>query len=234
MLYAEGAAGSPKMMNIGLHCRLAGRPGRAMALARFLDYVSSHEKVWIARRIDIAEHWAKAHPPQNADRPSRLSENEFVARYGGVFEHSDWIARRAFAGELSAANDTSLGLHAALAFQFRAASEEERLGVLVAHPDLAGKLAQAKRLTESSTAEQAGAGLDALTDGERERFTELNGRYVETFGFPFIMAVKGRSKDEILAAFENRIANDRTTEFETACRQVERIALLRLADMLPN
>jgi OHCU decarboxylase len=234
MLYAEGAAGSPKMMNIGLHCRLAGRPGRAMALARFLDYVRSHDKVWIARRIDIAEHWAKAHPPTSIDRPSRLSENEFVARYGGVFEHSDWIARRAFAGELSAANDTSLGLHAALAFEFRAASEEERLGVLVAHPDLAGKLAAAKRLTESSTAEQAGAGLDALTDGERERFTELNGRYVETFGFPFIMAVKGRSKEEILAAFENRIANDRTTEFETACRQVERIALLRLADMLPN
>ena len=234
LLYAEGAAGSPKMMNIGLHCRLAGRPGRAMALARFLDYVRSHDKVWIARRIDIAEHWAKAHPPLAIDRPSRLSENEFVARYGGVFEHSDWIARRAFAGELSAANDTSLGLHAALTFQFRAASEEERLGVLVAHPDLAGKLAQAKRLTESSTAEQAGAGLDALTDGERQRFTELNGRYVETFGFPFIMAVKGRSKEEILAAFENRIANDRTTEFETACRQVERIALLRLADMLPN
>ena len=70
VLYAEGAAGAPKMMNIGLHCRLAGRPGRAAALARFIDYVKSHDKVWLARRIDIAEHWAKAHPFQPNERPS--------------------------------------------------------------------------------------------------------------------------------------------------------------------
>jgi OHCU decarboxylase len=235
VLYAEGAAGQPKMMSIGLHCRLAGRPGRAMALARFLDYVKSHEKVWLARRIDIAGHWAAAHPPVSGDnRPSRLSENEFVERFGGAFEHSDWIARRAFAGELAPANDTAGGLHAALASVFRTASDEERLGVLNAHPDLAGKLAQARRLTENSTNEQAAAGLDALTDAERQRFTTLNTRYVETFGFPFIIAVKGRGKDEILAAFESRIANDRDTEFNTACRQVERIALLRLSAMLPN
>ncbi len=234
MLYAEGATGRPKMMNIGLHCRLAGRPGRAMALVRFLDYVKGHDRVWLARRIDIAEHWAKNHPCQaNDNSPSRLSENEFVARFGGVFEHSEWIARRAHAGELGAANDTAIGLHAALAGVFRDATEEERLGVLNAHPDLAGKLALARRLTESSTSEQASAGLDALTDAERDRFTTLNDRYVGTFGFPFIMAVKGRSKEEILAAFESRIANDRETEFDTACRQVERIAFLRLCDMLP-
>ncbi|ASY65644.1 Uricase (urate oxidase) (plasmid) [Sinorhizobium sojae CCBAU 05684] len=235
MLYAEGLAGFPKMMSIGLHCRLAGRPGRAAALARFIDYVKSHEKVWLARRIDIAHYWAEAYPFRpNDDRPSRLSEEDFVARFGGVFEHSDWIARRAFAGELSPANDTALGLHAALTGVFRAASEAERIAVLNAHPDLAGKLAQAKRLTESSTDEQASAGLDALTDGERERFTTLNGAYVEKFGFPFVMAVRGRSKDEILAAFEDRICNGRDTEFETACRQVERIAALRLQDMLPS
>ncbi|MBB5911435.1 putative urate catabolism protein [Nocardia transvalensis] len=64
VLYAEGAAGSPKMLSIGLHCRLAGRPGRAAALGRFLDYVQSHDKVWLARRIDIAEHWARVHPPR--------------------------------------------------------------------------------------------------------------------------------------------------------------------------
>ncbi|MBB4187131.1 urate oxidase [Sinorhizobium terangae] len=235
VLYAEGAAGSPKMMSIGLHCRLAGRPGRIAALARFLDYVKGHEKVWLARRIDIARHWAKAYPFEaDNNRPSRISEEDFIARFGGVFEHSKWIAKRAFAGELSPANDTALGLHAALVHVFRSATDEERLAVLNAHPDLAGKLALAKRLTESSTNEQASAGLDALTDGERERFTTLNSAYVEKFGFPFIMAVKGRRKDEILAAFENRIGNDREAEFETACRQVERIALLRLQDMLPN
>jgi urate oxidase len=235
ILYAEGAAGAPKMLSIGLHCRLVGRPGRAAALARFLDYVKSHEKVWLARRIDIARYWAETYPFQpNENRPSRLSKDDFIGRFGGVFEHSDWIARRAFAGELGPANDTASGLHAALCAVFREASEEERLTVLTAHPDLAGKLAQAKRLTESSTSEQASAGLDALTDQERERFTALNHAYVEKFGFPFIMAVKGRSKDEILAAFENRIGNDRETEFKTACRQVERIALLRLRDTLPD
>jgi OHCU decarboxylase len=234
-LYAEGEAGSPKMMSIGLHCRLAGRPGRVAALARFIDYVQGHQKVWLARRIDIAQHWTANHPyvPQ-AVRPSALDEAAFVERFGGIFEHSDWVARRTFAAELSPAHDSAIGLHSALATAFRFASEEERLGVLIAHPDLAGKLAQAKRLTESSTLEQASAGLDALTDSEREQFTTLNTRYVETFGFPFIIAVKGRSKDEILAAFQNRISNDRQTEFETACRQVERIALLRLQNMLPG
>ncbi|MEY9200563.1 allantoinase PuuE [Sinorhizobium sp. CCBAU 05631] len=234
VLYAEGKAGSPKMMSIGLHCRLAGRPGRAAALARFIDYVKSHGKVWLARRIDIARYWAEAYPFRpHGDRPFLLSEEAFVARFGGIFDHSDWIAERAFAGELSPATDTATGLHAALTAVFREASDAERLAVLNAHPDLAGKLAQAKRLTESSTNEQASAGLDALTDGERERFTTLNASYVEKFGFPFIIAVRGRSKDDILAAFESRIGNNRETEFETACRQVERIALLRLREMLP-
>jgi urate oxidase len=234
-LYQEGVAGNPKMMSIGLHCRLIGRPGRIMALARFIDYVKSHEKVWIARRIDIAEHWAKVHPPRPvSERPSQLSEEVFVDRFGGVFEHSQWIARRAWAGELSPANDTAIGLHAALAFQFRAAGKEERLRVLIAHPDLAGKLAQAKRLTASSTEEQASAGLDALTDEECAQFTELNSRYVVRFGFPFIIAVKGLGKGEILAAFKTRIDNDHDTEFATACCQVERIALLRLSAMLPS
>lgn len=229
-LYAEGAAGSPKMMSIGLHCRLIGRPGRVMALARFIEYVQSHDKVWIARRVDIAEHWAKTHPPKPVtERPSQMPEGEFVERFGGIFEHSPWIARRAFVGELSPANDTAIGLHAALTFQFRAASEEERLGVLVAHPDLAGKLAQARRLTASSTDEQASAGLDALTGDEHARFTDLNDRYVAKFGFPFIIAVRDHTKSGILAAFETRIGNDRDVELATACRQVERIAALRLA-----
>ncbi|MEQ9573620.1 MAG: 2-oxo-4-hydroxy-4-carboxy-5-ureidoimidazoline decarboxylase, partial [Nitratireductor sp.] len=135
--------------------------------------------------------------------------------------------------ELGPAHDTAGGLHNALCRMFRSASQDERLGVLTAHPDLAGKLAQAKRLTAESSKEQASAGLDALTDVERARFTELNTTYVEKFGFPFIIAVKGLTKDQILAAFEARIDNDRDIEFATACTQVERIALLRLRDLLP-
>ncbi|WP_315919004.1 allantoinase PuuE [Mesorhizobium sp. SP-1A] len=234
-LYEEGRNGRPAMMNIGLHCRLIGRPGRVAALKRFVDYVKSHDKVWLARRIDIARHWKEHHPyvPQ-ASRPSKMGFEEFVQRFGSIFEHSPWVAERAYELELSPAHDSAGGLHNALCRVFRAASESERLEVLKAHPDLAGRLAAAKRLTPESTREQASAGLDALTDKERELFTKLNAAYVTTFGFPFIIAVKGKTKDEILAAFEKRIGNSRAEEFATACEQVERIALLRLKDMLPQ
>lgn len=233
-LYSEGERGLPKMMSIGLHCRLAGRPGRLAALKRFIDYASSREAVWFARRIDIARHWMSEHPPASPNAiPSSMARKEFVERFGGVFEHSPWIAERAFGEGLGAANDTAIGLHHAMRIQFRLAENEERLAVLNAHPDLAGKLAAANRLTPESTSEQAGAGLDSLTDEERQTFTRLNSQYVEKFGFPFIIAVKGLTKADILAAFKSRIDHDRETEFDTACRQVERIALLRLKDMLP-
>ena len=117
---------------------------------------------------------------------------------------------------------------------FRLASSQERLKVLKAHPDLAGKLAAAKRLTKESTAEQASAGLDQLTDKERETFTKLNTDYVKKFGFPFIIAVRGLTKSDILDAFKKRVDNDHDAELATACRQVERIAALRLKDMLPE
>jgi len=107
------------------------------------------------------------------------------------------------------------------------------MGVLRAHPDLAGKLAAAKRLTAESTSEQASAGLDALTDAERETFTQLNTDYVAKHGFPFIIAVRDHDKASILAAFERRINNDTATEFAEACKQVERIAEFRLMDILP-
>jgi len=232
-LYAEGETGAAKMMSIGLHCRLIGRPGRVQALRRFIEYAQSHSDVWFAKRIEIADHWHANHPSQDDERPSKMDREVFVARFGGIFEHSAWIAERAFDGELGAAHDTAIGLHSALARRFRAASDVERLGVLTAHPDLAGKLAAAKRLTAESTHEQTSAGLDALTDEERATFTDLNTRYTETFGFPFIIAVKGLNKDSILQAFQSRIDNDRDTEFATACKQVERIALLRLKDILP-
>ena len=233
MLYAEGQAGAPKMMSIGLHCRLVGRPGRALALKRFLDHMAAHPDVWVATREQIADHWAATHPPLARARPSQMTRDDFVAAYGGIFEHSAWIAEGAYDLELGPAHDSAGGLHNALARVFRSASEDQRLGVLRAHPDLAGKLAAAKRLTTESTAEQASAGLDALTDEDRARFTELNSRYTETFGFPFIIAVRDHDKSGILAAFERRIAQDRASEFAEACRQVERIARLRLNDLLP-
>ncbi len=234
-LYAEGQAGRPAMMSIGLHCRLIGRPGRAASLQRFIDYVKGHERVWLPTRGQIAAHWRETHPyAPPALRPSRMDRNEFVEKFGSIFEHSPWVAERAFDLELGPAHDCASGVHNALCRVFRSASADERLAVLKAHPDLAGKLAQAKRLTADSTAEQASAGLDALTDDERETFTRLNDAYTEKFGFPFIIAVKDNTRAGILAAFRARIDNDRDTEFATACRQVERIAELRLNALLPS
>ncbi len=233
-LYAEGVAGQAKMMSIGLHCRLIGRPGRVMALKRFIDYIQGFDGVWTPRRIDIAQHWQQHHPaPAPWDRPSEMDRDTFVATYGGIFEHSPWIAEGAHARELGAAHDGAIGLHNALCRIFRSADYAARLGVLTAHPDLAGKLAAAKRLTDESTSEQASAGLDALTDAERESFTNQNDAYTEKHGFPFIIAVRDHDKASIIAAFQSRIANDSDTEFAEACKQVERIAHYRLKDLLP-
>jgi OHCU decarboxylase len=204
-------------------------------LKRFLDYIQTKEKVWIAKRIDIAEHWLKVHPHVERDAgPSELALDDFTALYGNVFEHSEWIAERTHKGELGPANDTATGLHGAMCRVFRAATADERLGVLRAHPDLAGKLAAARRLTAESESEQASAGLDALTDAEREQFGAMNAAYVEKFGFPFIIAVRDNTKAQIMQAFETRLSNDREAEFETACGQVERIAELRLKSLLPG
>ena len=231
-LYAEGLAGAPKMMSVGLHCRLAGRPGRARALQRFLDHARAHDGVWFATRAEIAAHWAKVHPYVPQERPSRMDVAAFTDRFGGIYEHSPWVARNAHALELGAAHDSAAGLANAMARAFRQGSDDARLDVLRAHPDLAGKLASARRLTAESMSEQAGAGLDALTDTERAAFTRLNGAYVDKHGFPFIIAVRDHERAGILATFERRLANDTDTEFTEACRQVERIAALRLQDML--
>lgn len=232
-LYAEGANGAAKMMSVGLHCRLVGRPGRIMALRRFIDYAKGHADVWFPRRIDIAEHWTATHPPVAIERPSEMTRARFTEAFGGIFEHSPWIADAAWELELGPAHDCAAGVHNALARVFRTAPEDARMGVLRAHPDLAGKLAAAKRLTTESTSEQAGAGLDALTDAERAEFTRLNAAYTEKHGFPFIIAVRDHDKPAILAAFARRLANATGPEMDEACRQVERIAFLRLTDLLP-
>lgn len=234
-LYAEGKAGSPKMMSIGLHCRLIGRPGRIQALRRFIDYVKSHDNVWFARRVEIAEHWHHHHPfdwQAYHARPSAMDKSRFLSEFGGIFEESEWVAEGAFDLELGPAHDSAEGLHNALCRVFRASGTEKQLQVLRAHPDLAGKLAQQGKLTKSSTQEQASAGLDNLSPEEVAIFTELNTSYTQKFGFPFIIAVKGLKKDEILQSFKKRIEHDEATEFAQACLQVEKIALLRLHDKL--
>jgi OHCU decarboxylase len=231
-LYAEGAT-APKMLSIGLHCRLVGRPGRAAALARFLDYVAAFDKVWIATRLDIARHWIARHPPAGGWKPSRLTRTLFVERFGGVYEHSPWVAEAAYEAKLTAREDRAEGLAQAMARARKGGSEAAKRALLASHPDLAGKLALAKALTADSTREQHSAGLDRLSAEELARFTALNDAYRARFGFPFIMAVKGKTKQEILAAFERRLDHDAPSEFATALAEVDRIAALRLKDILP-
>ena len=163
-----------------------------------------------------------------------LTRAAFVERFGGVFEHSPWVAESAFDAGLNSTCETATALHVLMASAMMAGDDVKKLALIMAHPDLAGRLARAGRLTAESTKEQASAGLDQLTDAERARFTELNDAYKARFGFPFIMAVKGRSKDEIMSAFERRIAHDRDQEFSTALEEISRIALMRLSDMLPD
>jgi OHCU decarboxylase len=231
LLYREGET-APKMMSVGLHCRLVGRPGRAAALARFLDHVAAHERVWVTRRIDVARHWTRHHRPP-ALRPSTMGRAYAEELFGDVFEHSPWIAAAAHAGGLSPAQDSAEGLHAAMAAAVDAAPRERQMALVQTHPDLAGRLKPAE-LTSDSATEQASAGLDSLSDEERRRFLALNERYRAKFGFPFIMAVKGRGKAEILAAFERRLEHDADEEFATALAEVKTIALLRLKERLPS
>jgi OHCU decarboxylase len=231
-LYEEGEI-APKIMSVGLHCRLAGRPGRAAALARFLDYFAKRGNVWVARRIDIARHWIRHHPPIGGYRPSALPRALFVELFGDIFEHTPQIAEDAHSAGLNRTHDSADGLHLAMITALRSLPREELLRLVRAHPDLAGRLAQANQLTADSKREQGSAGLDSLDANELKRFTALNERYMKKFEFPFIMAVKGRRKDEVIAAFEQRLGHDNSTEFQTALTEIEKIALLRLRDRLP-
>lgn len=154
-----------------------------------------------------------------------MRPEDFVVALGGVFEHSPWIAERAFARRPFA--DVA-ALHEAMVDVVRSATPEEQLALLRAHPELAGREAQAGTLTADSTAEQRSAGLNALTREEMERVARLNRAHQERFGFPFIIAVRRHSKDGILAEFERRVGNDAESEREECLEQVYIITRLRL------
>ena len=151
----------------------------------------------------------------------------FTARFGDVAENSPWVAETAF--EAGPFGDRE-ALVDAFVSALRRASRDVQLALLRAHPDLAGRAAMAGGIAEDSRREQAGAGLDRLTAAEFARFRDLNTRYRERFGFPFILAVKGATKDVVLAAFEARIDNDAETERAAALANVERIVRFRIED----
>jgi len=163
--------------------------------------------------------------------PSSLDRAAFLALYGPVYEHSPWIAEAVFDAGLEAVHDRSDGLHAAMRTIVEAAPRNCQLALLRAHPDLAGRLAVRGELTVHSASEQAGAGLDKCSPEEFAKFMRLNEAYKAKFGIPFVMAVKGRKRNEILAAFERRLKNDMAAEFGTALDEVHKIARFRLMDL---
>jgi 2-oxo-4-hydroxy-4-carboxy-5-ureidoimidazoline decarboxylase len=168
-------------------------------------------------------------PPISPDELRRLDRARFVELFGAVFEHTPWVAEQAFdAGPFH----TIEALHEAMVDAMRRTPRERQLALIRAHPDLAGRAAIAGELGAASSAEQAGAGLDQCTPAEFARFQELNDRYKGKFRFPFILAVKGRSRAEILAAFEQRLDNPPEAEFDEALDQIARIARFRLEDLI--
>jgi 2-oxo-4-hydroxy-4-carboxy-5-ureidoimidazoline decarboxylase len=156
---------------------------------------------------------------------NRSDRAGFTSALGEIFEHSPWVAERAWSQRSFA--DVA-ALHRAMSSVVLAASREEQLALLLAHPELAGKLAQAGQLTASSTQEQAGAGLNALSADELARISSLNAQYRAKFGFPFIVAVRNYTKRGIFRELERRLENDAQTEFRTGLEQVCEIGLIRL------
>ena len=163
--------------------------------------------------------------------PSQMSRQEFVATFGAIFEHSPWVAEQTFDLGLHKGADTLEAMHEAMCKVLRSADPGRQLELMMAHPDLAGKLAVAGELTEASQGEQAGAGLDQCTPEEYERFEWANAQYKERFIYPFIMAVKGKQKAEIMERLLERLANDATQERATALREIKRIAYFRLEEI---
>ncbi len=158
-----------------------------------------------------------------------LDQKSFVEKFGGVFEHSPWVAEEAWHGRPF---DSLTELRGALDAAMYGAPEERQLGLIRAHPDLAGKAAIRGELTPESTREQASAGLDRLSPEEYERLNRLNEAYKEKFGFPLIFAVREHTKETILSGAEARLEHSREQEIVTALGEIAKIADLRLQDLV--
>lgn len=168
-------------------------------------------------------------PALGIDAASALDRDAFVARFGGVFEASPWIARETWA---SRPWDSVGALHAAMVAVVDAAPRDARLALIRAHPDLAGRAAIAGTLTPESTREQAAAGLDRLTPQQHADVLALTAAYRERFGFPFVVCAREHTADTIIAAARERLSHDPDDEERTALAEIAKIAALRLDDLV--
>jgi len=163
--------------------------------------------------------------------PSALSKNDFIAQFKAIYEKSPWVADEATKLGVTSDADTAEGLSEILKAVVDRASQARKLSLLRSHPELGGKLRATHELTESSRDEQKSAGLDLCSPKEVERFKSLNEQYNRRFDFPFILAVTGYTRADILEVFANRLKNDYSIEFYEALRQVHKIALIRLREL---
>jgi 2-oxo-4-hydroxy-4-carboxy-5-ureidoimidazoline decarboxylase len=169
--------------------------------------------------------------PVTLDAVNAMDMPAFGAAFGDVAEHSPWVAERAAAARPFASRAAMIE---AFGDEVREAAPGEKLALLRAHPDLAGRAAIAGEIAEDSRREQSGAGLDSLTPEEFSRFTELNDAYRAKFGFPFILAVKGADKTTILESFAARVDRDPAAELAMAISQVARIIAFRIEDRVKS
>lgn len=157
--------------------------------------------------------------------PNNLSLEDFLKKYGGIYEHSPWIAESAYkAGKTGSIDE----LHAAMKAAVEDAPVDRQMALICAHPMLACAPADVTKLTLSSQSEQKGAGLNQCSPEEYAEFQQLNADYRDKFRFPFIIAVKGLTRQDILQAFRARIKNSHEVEFQTALTQIHKIARFRL------
>ncbi len=157
------------------------------------------------------------------------TREQFVARYGGIYEHSAWVAEETYAAACEISEPAKLAR--VFASCVDEASFDRKLTLIRAHPDLAGKAAVAGDLTKESSEEQSAAGIDQCTAEEYEQFQSLNAQYREKFKFPFVMAVRESNRGDILSAFAKRLKNDEASEFATAITEIHKIARIRLEIM---
>jgi len=162
---------------------------------------------------------------------SALDQHTFTDTLAAIYEHSPWIAERSWTLRPFASRDA---VHQALAQTLDAASDAEKLGLIKAHPELAGKAAVRGELTDDSLREQSGAGLGHCSAEEFATISRINREYGEKFGFPFIIAVKGLDRADIIAAMQRRLAHSREAEFIEALAQIKRIAAFRLAEKISD
>jgi len=154
---------------------------------------------------------------------------DFVHLIGPVFEHSPWIAEATW---VKRPFEDVEALHGSLCETVRAAGEEKQLALIRAHPDLVGRAALEGSLTCQSSAEQASAGLDKLTEEEIASFQNSNQAYRDRFGFPFVICARLNKKEAILRGFRERLKHSREEEIKTALEEIYKIAYLRLQDIL--